>query len=111
METKKITVQDALINGRNLIREWLAEQTKVERAKIEARLEQLEDGNLGKHRNLPGRLVELKFDAGHRIYAGRKGDAFILLLIGGDKSGGKKGQNKDIAKAREIWKAYLELEE
>ena len=108
MEAKPIEVQDAIVNGKNLIREWLTKQSKVERARIEARLEQLEDGNFGKHRNLPGRLTELKFDSGHRIYAGRKGDTFVLLLIGGDKGGGKKGQNKDIMRAREIWEAYLE---
>lgn len=108
MQARPNTVKDAIVDGKNLIREWLSEQTKVERARIEARLERLEDGNLGKHRNLAGGLIEIKFDSGHRIYAGRKGDVFILLLIGGDKSGGKKGQNKDIEKAREIWNAYLE---
>jgi putative addiction module killer protein len=108
VEARPITVKDAIVDGKNLIRGWLASLAKVERAKIEARLEQLEDGNLGKHRNLAGGLVEIKFDSGHRIYAGRKGDVFILLLISGDKSGGKKRQNKDIAKSREIWEAYLE---
>ncbi len=110
VEVKPITITDAIVDGRNPIREWITKQTKVDQARILARLDQAEEGNFGKYRNLSGGLLELKFNTGHRIYAGRKGDTFLLLLVGGDKSGGKKGQNKDIVRARDIWAAYLEAQ-
>ena len=44
------------------------------------------------------------FGPGYRIYFGKGGDSIIVLLVGGDKG----PQAKDIARAREFWRDYLE---
>ncbi len=49
-----------------------------------------------------GGITELRvnFAKGYRVYFKEKEGKIIVLLIGGDKS----TQQKDIAKAKEIWK-------
>lgn len=68
------------------------------RARIQARIERLASGNPGDHRNLEGGVSELRIDVGpgYRVYYTRRGNALILLLIGGDKS----SQQQDIRTAQ-----------
>lgn len=67
------------------------------RIRIQARIDRLAFGNPGQHRALPGGLCEMKIDhgPGYRVYYARRGDAWILLLCGGDK----KTQRADIKAA------------
>lgn len=67
------------------------------RARINARLNRLRDGNPGQHRVLTGGVVELKIDTGpgYRVYYVQKGSVLIVLLCGGDKG----SQDSDIASA------------
>ena len=46
--------------------------------------------------------MRLDFGLGYRIYYSRRGEEFVLLLIGGDKS----SQRKDIDKAKKLNCAY-----
>jgi len=75
------------------------------KARIVTRVRRLQEGNPGQHRQLAGGVLELKigFGPGYRVYCTQRGDQFILLLVGGDKS----SQADDIATAqamaKEIW--------
>lgn len=70
------------------------------------RVDRLIHGNPGSHRNLPAGSSELKIDfgPGYRVYYTRRGERFLLLLIGGDKS----SQSKDIAKAARLARQFSE---
>lgn len=46
------------------------------------------------------REIRVNFAKGYRVYFIKKDEKIIILLIGGDKS----SQQKDIEKAKEIWK-------
>jgi putative addiction module killer protein len=75
------------------------------KAKISIRIDRLALGNPGDVESIGGGVSELKIDygPGYRVYFGRLGEDFILLLCGGTK----KGQSKDISQAKllfEEWK-------
>jgi putative addiction module killer protein len=92
--------------GREPFREWITNfKDKVTRARIERRLEKVEEGHYGDYKNLGDDIYELRyfFGAGYRVYFAEYGDTIVLLLCGGDKS----SQSKDISKAKEYWKDYL----
>jgi len=44
------------------------------------------------------------FGPGYRIYFGKDGDSIIVLLLGGAKA----SQVRDIRRAQEFWRDYLE---
>jgi putative addiction module killer protein len=48
--------------------------------------------------------ARLAFGPGYRIYFGKEGDSIIILLIGGTKT----SQGRDIRRAQEFWRGYLE---
>ena len=86
--------------------EWLTKLRDVSAvARIRARIDRIEEGNLGQYKALGTGLFELKFDfgPGYRIYFAVDGDVVILLLSGGDKG----SQRRDIEKARKYWTDYL----
>ena len=58
------------------------------RARINARIKRLGEGNPGQHRVLTGGVVELKLDfgPGYRVYFTQRGRLLIVLLCGGDKA-------------------------
>ena len=70
------------------------------RARIQARIQRLAEGNPGQHRNLKSGLSELKIDIGpgYRVYYTLRQDVLVILLCGGDKS----SQAKDIKLAYEL---------
>ena len=69
-------------------------------------VDRLIHGNPGAHRNLTEGVSELKIDAGpgYRVYYSLRGERLLLLILGGDKS----TQAKDIAKALELNRNFLE---
>jgi len=67
---------------------------------IDSRLLRIENGLLGDIKSLGGSLYEIRihYGAGYRLYFVKKGNTYILLLCGGDKS----TQSKDIRLARKL---------
>jgi putative addiction module killer protein len=72
------------------------------KARIQARIDRLEFGNIGQHRELKGGIGEVKLDfgPGYRIYYSRLGRLLVILLCGG----GKSTQAADIALATKLAK-------
>ena len=73
------------------------------KAKILFRIQKVEsDGHFGDCESVGDGIRELKVDCakGYRVYFKENDGKIILLLIGGDKS----TQQKDIEKAKEIWR-------
>ena len=92
-------------NGQEPFNEWLTSIRDIEtQARIRARLERLEDGNMGDYQSVGEGVFELRihFGAGYRIYFGQIGNTIILLLCGGDKS----SQRRDIERAKTYWLEY-----
>ena len=93
----------AQIKATGLFTTWLDRLKDLGgRARIQARIERLADGNPGQHRNLKDGVSELKVDVGpgYRVYYAQRKDIVIVLLCGGDKS----SQAKDIELAYKLVK-------
>lgn len=67
------------------------------KARINARIRRLTQGNPGQHRVLTGGIIEMKIDCGpgYRVYCTKRGSTIIILLCGGDKA----SQQTDISRA------------
>ena len=93
-------------DGTDRFDRWFRRQTPETRARIQTRIDRMELGNFGDHRSVGQGVSELRigFGPGYRLYYGRDGDELVLLLSGGTK----KRQAKDIADARQDWRAYRE---
>jgi len=87
---------------------WMA-RLADERAKarVLVQLDRLRLGLPGDWKSVGAGVFELRVHegAGYRVYFGREGTAFVLLLCGGDKS----TQRRDIDLARAYWRAYRRL--
>jgi putative addiction module killer protein len=83
---------------------WLKKLNDLKaKAKILFRIQKLEkDEHFGDCKPVGDGISELRinFAKGYRVYFKEKDGKIIILLIGGDKS----TQEKDIKKAKEIWK-------
>ena len=82
--------------------DWFSNlRDKNARARIVARLRNVELGNLGDCSAVGEGVIELRIQvgAGYRVYCGRSGTTLVVPLSGGDKS----RQSKDIQRAKEIW--------
>jgi putative addiction module killer protein len=105
MEVLPIVVGEYVLpGGRRPFSEWLeCLRDGKARTKVENRLSRLQTGNFGDCRILDS-IFELRIDygPGYRIYCGKKNDAFVVLLAGGNK----KTQDADIQTAKAFWKDY-----
>ena len=89
-------------NGRSPFIEWItALRDKLAKTRIAARLRQIESGNLGDSKPVGEGVLELRIHigAGYRVYCGRHGLNWVILLCGGDKD----SQTKDITRAKMLW--------
>ena len=70
------------------------------RARINVRIKRLALGNPGDVRPVGAGVSELRVDygPGYRVYFAQRGEAFVLLLCGGDK----RTQDRDIRQAQSI---------
>ena len=92
-------------NGRIPFKAWLDGLKDIHaRAKIRISLDRVRLGNFGHAKSVGEGVHELKIDygSGYRVYYVLAGNTIILLLLGGDKA----SQSKDIACAKEYWKAF-----
>lgn len=91
-------------NGTIPFNEWL-ESLKDFKAKdsVEKRLRRLQKGNPGDCKYFED-MMEMRIDHGprYRIYCGKEGKTLVILLVGG----AKKGQSRDIEKAKRYWADY-----
>ena len=81
--------------------DWLDNlRDKTAVLRISARIDRVEQGNLGDIKSITDEISELRFffGGGYRVYYTIKEKVIILLLNGGDKS----SQKKDIKKAKAI---------
>jgi putative addiction module killer protein len=88
-------------------RDWIDSlKDQTARARVLMRVDRLIHGNPGSHRNLTEGLSELKVDVGpgYRVYYSQRGNRLLLLIAGGDKS----TQTKDISKALELNRSFVE---
>ena len=72
-----------------IFEDWLVSlRDRQARMRIQARIDRLAFGNPGQHRVLTGGVCEMKIDSGpgYRVYFTRHGDAWVVLLCGGDKA-------------------------
>lgn len=83
---------------------WLKKLNDLKaKAKVLFRIQKLEnDEHFGDFKPVGEGILELRINyaKGYRIYLKEKNDKLILLLIGGEKS----TQDRDIRKAKQIWK-------
>jgi len=95
-------VQDQ--RGREPFTLWVQSLSRHYRARVFARLDRVETGNLGDGKSVGDGVFELRlpFGAGYRIYFGEVRATVVLLLCGGDQS----SQKNDVAKAKEYWNLY-----
>lgn len=92
-------------NGHSPFIEWMeALRDKKAKARIASRLRQIESGNLGDSKPVGEGVTELRIHvgAGYRVYCGRRGQHWVILLCGGDKS----SQPKDISRAKALWEEW-----
>jgi putative addiction module killer protein len=87
-------------DGRVPFREWRDSLDMVTKAIVDKRLTRLASGNLGDFKFFDN-ILELRIDygPGYRIYCGKKGETWILLLT----AGSKRTQSKDIETAKTRW--------
>jgi len=72
------------------------------KARIQARIDRLEDGNPGDAEPVGEGVSEMRihYGPGYRVYFVQRGNVFVVLLSGGNK----KSQKADIVKAKELAK-------
>jgi len=91
-------------NGKCYFRDWVKTLDNVVRARIQRKLDQVEEGNLGDTKPVGGGVHELRlhFGPGYRMYFGMDSKEIILLLTGSDKS----GQEQAVKLAKALWKEH-----
>lgn len=93
------------IHTTDLFDTWFAGlRDKQGKARIEARLRRVEQGNLGDVKPVGEGVSELRIDCGpgYRIYLAQRGIEIIVLLAGGDKDTQAKDIKTALALARQL---------
>jgi putative addiction module killer protein len=90
--------------GRQPFAEWFADLEPVTRARVTRSIARLEQGNVSNVKSIGEGVLELRIDfgPGYRIYFGRDGDTWVILLTGGTK----RRQQRDIDAAHIYWQDY-----
>jgi putative addiction module killer protein len=88
-------------------RDWIdALRDRRAKAKVLARIDRLANGNPGDVKPVGEGISEMRIDygPGYRVYYVQRGQRYILLLAGGDKS----TQAADIDEAKRLAREYQE---
>jgi putative addiction module killer protein len=90
--------------GKSPFSKWLRGLNVQAAAKVTTVLERIADGNLSNVKPVGAGVLEnrIDFGPGYRIYFGRDGDQFVILLGGGTK----KRQDGDTKAAKAHWADY-----
>lgn len=90
--------------GRSPFRRWFDELDATAAAKVTTALFRLGQGNFSNVEGVGSGVFEYRIDfgPGYRIYFGKDGPAFVILLGGGTK----KRQSRDIRSAIDAWIDY-----
>lgn len=104
---KKTVIIYQTKNGKEPFYQWLNSVKDItNKLRIRNRVLKLITGYLGDCKKLRGGICELRlhFGSGYRIYFAELDKIVILLITGGNK----KTQSKDIVKAKQYLKDFLE---
>jgi len=90
--------------GRSPFRQWFDDLDATAAAKVSSALYRLGQGNFSNVEGVTGGIFEYRIDfgPGYRIYFGKGGPTFVILLGGGTK----KRQSRDIKAAADAWTDY-----
>jgi putative addiction module killer protein len=93
---------DAL--GRSPYARWFDRLNAVAAAKVATAVYRLGEGNFSGVKGVGSGLFEIRIDfgPGYRVYFGKDGDSFVILLGGSSK----KDQQQAIKAATKAWAAY-----
>lgn len=91
-------------DGRSRYAEWFHGLDARAAAKAATALVRMEQGNFSNVKGVGSGIFEYRMDfgPGYRIYFGKDGDEWVILLAGGTK----RRQQKDIETARKLWGEY-----
>ena len=91
-------------DSRSPFANWFDSLNQQARAKVTTAIARLELGNLSNVKGVGEGVLEYRIDfgPGYRVYFGRDGEAFVILLTGGTK----KRQQGDIEAAKALWADY-----
>lgn len=93
--------------------EWFAQQSLKTKSVVSKRIKNIiEHGHFGDFKNVSKYdtgitkdcVFELRWDDGKRVYYGKIGEVYLLLLYGGNKN----VQDKDIKEAKNIFLKHVE---
>jgi putative addiction module killer protein len=103
MNTGLTVVEYVRADGSNPYQVWFDSLHPQAAAKVATAVVRLELGNLSRVKWI-GAIGEYRIDwgPGYRIYLGKDGDRFIILLGGGTK----QRQQTDIDRAKAMWAEY-----
>ena len=90
--------------GENPFESWFDDLDAPAAAKVSVALVRLGQGNTSNAKPVGEGVLEYRIDwgPGYRVYFGRDGETLVILLTGGTK----QRQQRDIAKAKELWADY-----
>ena len=91
-------------SGRSPFRRWFDDLDAMAAAKVSTALYRLGQGNFSNVGGVTGGIYEYRIDfgPGYRVYFGKDGPAYVILLGGGTK----KRQSRDINAAADAWTDY-----
>ena len=97
-----------LDNGRVPFEDWFESLRDLKlQAAVDSRLARIRAGNFGDHKSVGAEVFELRIHKGPglRVYYGKQGEEVVILLGGGDKG----TQARDISRAKQMWRQWLEI--
>lgn len=90
--------------GESPFQGWFDDLDATAAAKVTIALARLGQGNMSNAKTVGEGVLEYRIDwgPGYRVYFGRDGATLVILLTGGTK----QRQQRDIARAKEMWADY-----